>query len=116
MRSLQRFMRERSAVAGLAFIVLVVACAVIGPWIDTLPPDAIVHDLIGFPQPPSFAHEALQRAHLGVPDPRINDGVGDVGDQITHHDQHRREHRDRHQRRVIAREDRGKRQIANARY
>jgi peptide/nickel transport system permease protein len=55
-RSLQRFMRERSAVAGLAFIVLVVACAVIGPWIDTQPPDAIVHDLIGFPQPPSFAH------------------------------------------------------------
>jgi peptide/nickel transport system permease protein len=56
MRSVQRFMRERSAVGGLAFIVLVVLCAVVGPFIDTQPPDAIVHHLIGFPQPPSWSH------------------------------------------------------------
>ena len=65
MRSVQRFMRERSAVGGLAFIVLVLLCAVIGPFIDTQPPDAIVHHLIGFPQPPSFHIDRLRQAPIG---------------------------------------------------
>jgi peptide/nickel transport system permease protein len=56
MRSLRRFGRERAAVAGLAFVVLVLLMAIFGPLIDTAPPNAIVHAIIGQPQPPSFTH------------------------------------------------------------
>jgi peptide/nickel transport system permease protein len=55
MRSVRRFMRERSAVAGLIFVIFVVLAALIGPLIDRIPPDAIVHPLIGTPQPLSPA-------------------------------------------------------------
>ena len=56
MRSLRRFLRERSAFAGLLFVVVLVAAAVIGPFLDSTPPNVIVHALIGMPQPPSPAH------------------------------------------------------------
>jgi peptide/nickel transport system permease protein len=49
-------MRERSAVAGLIFVIFVVLAALIGPLIDRIPPDAITHPLIGTPQPLSPAH------------------------------------------------------------
>ncbi len=56
MRSFRRFLRERSAVAGLVFVLLLVVAAAIGPLIDTTAPNVISHALIGFPQPPSMAH------------------------------------------------------------
>jgi peptide/nickel transport system permease protein len=55
-RSLRRFGRERAAVAGLAFVALILLMAIFGPLIDTAPPNAIVHAFIGQPQPPSFTH------------------------------------------------------------
>src|SRR5471030_1374992 len=56
MRSFRRFMRERSAVAGSAFVLLLVLAAVFGPIIDATPPNVVSHALVGFPQPPSAAH------------------------------------------------------------
>jgi peptide/nickel transport system permease protein len=56
MRSWRRFLRERPAVAGLAFVTILVLAAIFGPFIDTAAPNAIVHGLIGQPQPPSPAH------------------------------------------------------------
>jgi peptide/nickel transport system permease protein len=56
MRSLRRFLRERPATAGLTFILLLLVAAVFGPIFASTPPDAIVHALIGRPQPPSGAH------------------------------------------------------------
>jgi peptide/nickel transport system permease protein len=56
MRAWQRFVRERTAVAGLAFLVLLVAAAVAGPWLVSTPPNAIDHALFGDPQAPSAAH------------------------------------------------------------
>jgi peptide/nickel transport system permease protein len=56
MRSLRRFLRERPATVGLTFILLLLVAAVFGPIFATTPPDAIVHALIGRPQPPSGAH------------------------------------------------------------
>ena len=56
MRSFKRFLRERSAVMGLAVVVLLVLAAVLGPLFDGTPPDAIAHDVIGHPVPPSAAH------------------------------------------------------------
>jgi hypothetical protein len=53
-----------------------------------------------------FAQEPPERAHLGVPDPWIDVRVRDVGEQITGDDEHGGQHGDRHQRRVVAREDR----------
>jgi peptide/nickel transport system permease protein len=56
MRAWQRFLRERTAVAGLAFIVLLVVAAVAGPWLVATAPNAIDHALFGHPQPPSALH------------------------------------------------------------
>jgi peptide/nickel transport system permease protein len=56
MRSFKRFLRERSAVAGLLFVIIIVLAAIVGPFLDTIPPSEIVHALIGNPQPPSPAH------------------------------------------------------------
>jgi peptide/nickel transport system permease protein len=56
MRSLGRFVRERPALAGLVFVVVIVIAAVLGPLIDVTPPDVIDHALIGVPQAPSAAH------------------------------------------------------------
>ena len=56
MRALRRFMRERFALAGAAFALLVLAAAVFGPLIDTQPPNDIVHSLMGTPEAPSPAH------------------------------------------------------------
>jgi peptide/nickel transport system permease protein len=56
MRSFRRFLRERSAVAGSIFVLLLVIAAVTGPLLDATPPNVISHALIGKPQPPSLAH------------------------------------------------------------
>ncbi|MGA2394270.1 MAG: ABC transporter permease [Candidatus Lustribacter sp.] len=56
MRTVRRFLRERSAVAGASFVIVLVLAAVIGPFLDAIPPNVIDHALIGFPQPPSAAH------------------------------------------------------------
>jgi len=56
MRTFRRFLRERSAVAGATFVVMLVLAAVIGPFLDTTPPNVINHALIGVPQPLSPAH------------------------------------------------------------
>jgi peptide/nickel transport system permease protein len=56
MRSWQRFLRERPAVAGLTVAVILVLAAIVGPLIDATPPNVIAHALIGHPQPPSPAH------------------------------------------------------------
>src|SRR5271170_1496530 len=56
MRSFRRFLRERSAVAGAVFVIVLVLLAVFGPFFDRVPPNVITHTLIGFPQPPSAAH------------------------------------------------------------
>jgi peptide/nickel transport system permease protein len=49
-------MRERSAVAGAAFIALLLCAAIIGPLVDHVPPNVIDHALLGNPQPFSLAH------------------------------------------------------------
>jgi len=56
MRSLRRFLRERSAVAGLTFVVLLVLIAVVGPFLTSTQPDVVIHAWLGQPQPPSGAH------------------------------------------------------------
>ena len=56
MRSFRRFLRERSAVAGTLFVLLLVIAAVAGPFLDSTQPNVINHALIGFPQPPSATH------------------------------------------------------------
>ena len=56
MRSVRRFMHERPATIGLVFILLLLAVAIVGPFFAATPPDAIVHALMGKPQPPSGAH------------------------------------------------------------
>jgi len=56
MRSLRRFMRDRSAVAGATFVIALVLAAVIGPFFEATPPNYIVHALIGQPAPPSATH------------------------------------------------------------
>jgi peptide/nickel transport system permease protein len=56
MRIAARFLRERAAVAGLAFLLVVLIAGIVGPFLDTTPPDAVNHALFGNPQPPSFAH------------------------------------------------------------
>jgi peptide/nickel transport system permease protein len=56
MRSWRRFLRERSATAGLIVATILVLAAIFGPLIDTTPPNVISHALIGHPQPPSAVH------------------------------------------------------------
>ena len=56
MRSFRRFLRERPAVIGSSFVLLLVLIAIFGPILDTTDPNVVVHSLIGFPQPPSAAH------------------------------------------------------------
>jgi len=56
MRAWKRLRRERAAVVGLAFVVLLVIAAVAGPLLDATPPDGVDHALFGHPQPPSLAH------------------------------------------------------------
>jgi peptide/nickel transport system permease protein len=56
MRAFRRFMRERSAVAGTGFVLILVLLAVFGPLFDAASPNTITHSLIGQPQPPSGAH------------------------------------------------------------
>jgi peptide/nickel transport system permease protein len=55
-RTFKRFMRERMAAIGAAFIAVIVFAAIFGPIIDTTPPSDIIHHLMGTPQPPSPAH------------------------------------------------------------
>jgi peptide/nickel transport system permease protein len=54
--ALRRFVRERSAVAGAAFFLLLLAAALFGPLLDPASPVAIDHALLGNPLPPSGAH------------------------------------------------------------
>jgi len=56
MRAFNRFLRERTAVAGAAFVVLLVLVAAFGPLLDGTPPNAIDHAILGAPQAPSAAH------------------------------------------------------------
>ena len=56
MRAFRRFLRERSAVVGAIFVVLLIAGAVFGPFIDQTSPDTINHAILGQPQPPSATH------------------------------------------------------------
>lgn len=56
MRQFRRFLRERSALAGAAFIALILLAALLGPLIDPTQPDAISHPLLGLPQAPSLVH------------------------------------------------------------
>jgi peptide/nickel transport system permease protein len=56
MSALRRFLRDRAAVTGTAFLLLVVAFGIIGPWVLGSSPTAIDHALLGRPQPPSVAH------------------------------------------------------------
>jgi peptide/nickel transport system permease protein len=56
MRPVKRFMRERPAVAGAAFIVFIILAAIFGPLIDSTSPIVISHALLGSPQGPSGAH------------------------------------------------------------
>ena len=56
MRSYHRFLRERSAVAGALFVLLLVLLAVVGPFFNPASPNVIDHALIGQPQPPSATH------------------------------------------------------------
>jgi peptide/nickel transport system permease protein len=56
MRAYRRFLRERSAVAGTVFVVLLVLAAVFGPIFDAASPNTVVHALVGLPQPPSAHH------------------------------------------------------------
>jgi peptide/nickel transport system permease protein len=56
MRSWRRFLRERSAVAGLIVALILILAAIFGPLIDATPPNTIAHALIGSPQAPSAAH------------------------------------------------------------
>ena len=56
MRSFRRFLRERSAVAGTLFVLLLVLLAVVGPLFNPASPNVIDHALIGQPQPPSATH------------------------------------------------------------
>ena len=56
MRTLNRFLRERSATAGAVFVILLILVAVIGPLIGASDPNVIDHAIIGQPQPPSLAH------------------------------------------------------------
>jgi peptide/nickel transport system permease protein len=54
--ALRRFGGERSAVAGVAIVTLVVFAALAGPLLDRTDPNAIVHALMGSPVSPSIAH------------------------------------------------------------
>lgn len=54
--ALRRFWRERSAVAGLALVALIVGCALVGPLLDSASPVTIDHALLGNPLPPSWPH------------------------------------------------------------
>jgi len=56
MRTLRRFLRERPAVIGTSFVLLLILVAVFGPIVDTTAPNVVVHHLVGFPQPPSATH------------------------------------------------------------
>src|SRR5580704_5067913 len=56
MRTFRRFLRERPAVIGSSFVLLLILVAIFGPIIDTTDPNMVVHSLVGFPQPPSAAH------------------------------------------------------------
>ena len=56
MRTIQRFLRERSAAAGLLVAIILVLAAIVGPLIDQTSPDAINHAMIGQPSAPSAAH------------------------------------------------------------
>lgn len=56
MRTIRRFARERGALAGVAFIVLLVLAATLGPLIDPISPLRIDHALLGHPLAPSVVH------------------------------------------------------------
>jgi peptide/nickel transport system permease protein len=56
MRTLQRFVRERGAVAGVAFVALLVVAALFGPLLDPHSPLRIDHGLLGHPLAPSLEH------------------------------------------------------------
>ncbi len=53
---MRRFLRERSAVAGLILCAIIVVAVVIGPFLDPLSPIAIAHPFLGHPLAPSLAH------------------------------------------------------------
>ncbi|MGP6158164.1 MAG: ABC transporter permease [Vulcanimicrobiaceae bacterium] len=56
LRTLRRFARERSALLGAAFFVVLLAAALLGPLLDGASPVNIDHALLGHPGPPSAAH------------------------------------------------------------
>jgi peptide/nickel transport system permease protein len=56
MRTFRRFLRERPAVIGTSFVLLLILLAIFGPIVDMTDPNVVVHRLVGFPQPPSAAH------------------------------------------------------------
>lgn len=56
MRAWRRFLREPSAVVGLAVLIGIVLFAVIGPLLDPISPLQINDATLGRPQPPSAAH------------------------------------------------------------
>ncbi|HEV3155888.1 MAG TPA: ABC transporter permease [Candidatus Baltobacteraceae bacterium] len=53
---LKRSFRERAAVVGALIVFVIVFAAIFGPLLDRVSPIAIDHRLVGFPQPPSWAH------------------------------------------------------------
>jgi peptide/nickel transport system permease protein len=55
-RALRRFVRERPAVLGAAFLLLLLGAALLGPFLDPVSPVAVEHALLGHPESPSAAH------------------------------------------------------------
>jgi peptide/nickel transport system permease protein len=56
MRAWKRFLRERTAMTGLVFVVLLAITALAGPLLDGTSPFAVDHALFGHPQAPSVVH------------------------------------------------------------
>ncbi|GAC1497543.1 MAG: ABC transporter permease [Vulcanimicrobiaceae bacterium] len=52
----KRFLRQKQAVVGVVLVAIIILAVVFGPLIDTTSAITIDHALLGFPQPPSFAH------------------------------------------------------------
>ncbi len=82
MRTLRRFLRERSSVAGVVIVAVIILAAILGPLLYRTSPIAIDHALLGSPTPPSLAHpfgtdllgrDELARAFTGA---RISLTVG----------------------------------------
>jgi peptide/nickel transport system permease protein len=82
MHFLRRYARRPASLVGIAIVVVIALVAAVGPFIVPYSPIAISHQLLGNPQPPSFAHplgtdifgrDELARARVGA---RISLTVG----------------------------------------